>query len=71
VRVALARHEAEAEMLAGILEGHGIPRFVRRTMGADVPEMMAGGMREVLVPEARALEAHALLDPLPETPDGA
>ncbi len=39
-----------------------IPVVVRRTT-IDVPDMLAGGPRELLVPADRALEARALLDP--------
>ena len=63
VRVAWARHQPEAELLAALLREHDIPVFYRRSGGVDVPDMLAGGAREVLVPADRALEAHALLDP--------
>ena len=62
--MAWARHQPEAELLLGILRDHGIPAWFRRTGGVDVPDMLAGGPREILVPGAYALEAHALLDPL-------
>jgi hypothetical protein len=61
--VAWARHQPEAEMLAGILRDNGIPVFFRRSLGADVPDYLAAGARVLLVPADRALEAHALLDP--------
>ena len=64
VRVAWARHQPEAELLLGILRDAGIPAWFRRTGGVDVPDMLAGGAREILVPAGFALEAHALLDPL-------
>lgn len=67
VRVALASHQPEAEMLAGMLAEIDIPVVVRRTT-MDVPEMLAGGPRELLVPADRELEARALLDPLPPGP---
>ena len=51
-------------MLAGILAEEGIPSYIRRAPGVDVPDMLAGGTREILVPDSRALEAHALIDPL-------
>ncbi len=65
VRVAVAMHQPEAEMLAGLLEEFGIPVMIRRTT-FDVPDMLAAGPRELLVPEDRALEAHAILDPQPD-----
>jgi hypothetical protein len=70
VRVAFARHQPEAEMLAGLLAELEIPVLVRRTT-IDVPDMLAGGPRELLVPAGRELEARALLDPMEplETPE--
>lgn len=62
VRVAWARHQPEAEMLAGLLRELDIPVLMRRAT-VDVPDMLAGGPRELLVPADRALEARALLDP--------
>ena len=62
VPVAFARHQPEAEMLAGLLAELEIPCLVRRTT-IDVPDMLAGGPRELLVPADRELEARALLDP--------
>lgn len=61
-RVAFARHEPEADLIVMHLRELEIPALVRRTT-MDVPEMLAGGPREVLVPADRALEARALLDP--------
>ena len=65
VRVAVAMHQPEAEMLASLLDQLGIPVLIRRTT-YDVPDMLAAGPRELLVPEDRALEARALIDPLPD-----
>lgn len=64
VRVAIARNQPEAEMIQGMLRDAGIPAFVRRMAGFDVPDYLAGGPRDVMVPADRALEAHALVDPL-------
>jgi hypothetical protein len=63
VKVAFARHQPEAEMLANLLAELDIPVLVRRTT-MDVPDMLAGGPRELLVPSDRALEARALIDPM-------
>ncbi len=63
MRVATAMHQPEAEMLASLLGELDIPVLVRRTT-MDVPDMLAGGPRELLVPADRALEARALLDPM-------
>lgn len=68
-RVAFARHEPEADLIVMHLKELEIPAFVRRTT-IDVPEMLAGGPREVLVPSDRALEARALLDPHPNEGGG-
>ena len=62
VRVAYARHEPEADMLAGLLAQIEVPVLIRRAT-IDVPEMLAGGPRELLVPADREMEARALLDP--------
>jgi hypothetical protein len=63
VKVGFARHQPEAEMLAGLLAELEIPVLVRRAT-MDVPDMLAGGPRELLVPADRALEARALIDPM-------
>ena len=41
VRVAFARHQAEAEMIQGLLLEEGIPSLVRRSGGFDVPDFLA------------------------------
>ncbi len=64
VRVAIARNQPEAEMIQGMLTDAGIPAYVRRMAGFDVPDYLAGGPRDVMVPGERALEAHALIDPM-------
>jgi hypothetical protein len=50
VRVVTARHQAEAEFLQGLLLEEGIPSMLRRTGGFDVPDFLAAGPRDVLVP---------------------
>ncbi len=49
VRVAVARNQAEAEFLQGMLLEEGVPSTVRRARGFDVPDMLAAGPRELLV----------------------
>jgi hypothetical protein len=61
VRVATARHQAEAELLQGILIEEGIPSMVRRSGGFDVPDFLASGPRDVLVPAAGEMIARELL----------
>jgi hypothetical protein len=69
VRVATARNQAEAEMIEGLLLEEGIPSLVRRTGGFDVPDFLAGGPRDVLVPAAGAdLAREALGTPEPAEP---
>jgi hypothetical protein len=65
VRVATARHQAEAEMLEGLLLEAGIPSLVRRTGGFDVPDFLASGPRDILVPASGAELAREVLG-LPE-----
>lgn len=52
VRVAVARHQAEAELISGLLLEHGVPSVARRTAGFDVPDMLFAGPRDVMVPQA-------------------
>jgi Putative prokaryotic signal transducing protein len=61
VRVATARNQAEAELLESLLLEEGIPSLVRRTGGFDVPDFLAAGPRELLVPAAGAEVARELL----------
>jgi hypothetical protein len=68
VRVARARHQAEAELLEGMLLEEGIPSLTRRSGGFDVPDFMASGPRDVLVPASAAEVARELLG-VPEPAD--
>jgi hypothetical protein len=61
VRVAGAGNLAEAEMIQGILLEEGIPSVQRRTRGFDVPDFLAAGPRDILVPEAGAEAAREIL----------
>ena len=61
LRVASARNLAEAEMIQGMLLEEGIPSVQRRTRGFDVPDFLAAGPRDILVPEAGAEAASELL----------
>ena len=61
VRVASARNLAEAELIQGMLLEEGIPSVQRRTRGFDVPDFLAAGPRDILVPEAGAEAAQELL----------
>jgi hypothetical protein len=61
VRVAAARHQAEAEMLQNLLLDAGVPSLVRRSGGFDVPDFLAAGPRDVLVPRGGEEAAHEAL----------
>lgn len=61
VRVISARNQPEAEFLAGMLLEEGIPSLLRRSPAFDVPDFMASGPRDVLVPESALAAARDLL----------
>ncbi len=61
VRVAGGRNQAEAELIQGLLLAEGVPSMLRRSAGFDVPDFLAAGPRDVLVPEAGAQVARELL----------
>jgi len=61
VKVARASSQPEAEFIEGLLLEEGIPCMLRRSAGFDVPEVLAGGARDVLVPESGAQAAREAL----------
>ncbi len=61
IKIAFARNEVEAEMIQGLLSEHGIPSMLKRTRGFDVPDFLAAGPRDILVPEALAERAREVL----------
>jgi hypothetical protein len=61
VRVAGGRNQAEAELIQGLLLEEGIPSILRRTAGFDVPDFLAAGPRDVLVPASGSEAARELL----------
>jgi hypothetical protein len=61
VRVAGGRNQAEAELIQGMLLEEGVPSVLRRSAGFDVPDFLAAGPRDVLVPEAGASAAREVL----------
>ena len=62
VKVGFARNQVEAEMVQGMLLEEGIPSMLKRTRGFDVPDYLAGGPRDILVPQAGAEAAREVLD---------
>ena len=74
VRVAGGRNQAEAELIQNLLLEEGVPSVLRRTRGFDVPDFLAAGPRDVMVP-ASAYEAARgtlfdaeLIEPPPAVP---
>jgi len=65
VKVGSARNQAEAEMLENLLLEEGIPSLIRRSGGFDVPDFLAAGPRDILVPASGAELARDILG----TPD--
>jgi hypothetical protein len=61
VRVAGGRNQSEAEFIQGLLLEWGVPSILRRSAGFDVPDFLAAGPRDVLVPEAGAETAREVL----------
>jgi hypothetical protein len=61
VKVAGARHQAEAEMIQGLLLEEGVPSMHKRSAGFDVPDMLAAGPRDVMVPRSGAEVAREVL----------
>ncbi len=61
VRVVGARNQTEADFIQGLLLEEGIPSLQRRARGFDVPDFLAAGPRDVLVPESGASAARDVL----------
>lgn len=62
--VAVVGSRAEAEMIAGMLRGHGVKAWVSSDdAGGMDPFLQVQGVR-VLVPDAKADQARRLLDPV-------
>lgn len=72
VRVAYAQTQIQAEMIQGLLSGHGIPSMLRRAPGFDNPDFLGAGPHLVMVSEVAAEEAREVLvgtpgaDPKPD-----
>jgi hypothetical protein len=61
MRVAGARNQAEAEFVQGLLLEEGVPSMLRRARGFDVPDYLAAGPRDVLVPASGVQAAREVL----------
>ena len=61
VTVATGRNQAEADFVANLLLEEGVPSLVRRSRGFDVPDMLAAGPRDVLVPRSGEEAAREIL----------
>jgi hypothetical protein len=70
VRVAGGRNQAEAEFIQGLLLEEGVPSILRRSPGFDVPDFLAAGPRDVLVPESGAEVAREVLHQSDLAPTG-
>lgn len=62
VKVARASSQPEAELIESLLLEQGIPSLSRRSGGFDVPDFLAAGPRDILVPESGAEVAREALD---------
>jgi Putative prokaryotic signal transducing protein/zinc-ribbon domain len=63
VKVARAGSQPEAELIEALLLEEGIPSMSRRSRGSDVPDFLAAGPRDVLVPESGVQAAREALAP--------
>lgn len=61
VRVAGAHNQAEAEFIQELLLDEGVPSVLRRSAGFDVPDFLAAGPRDVLVPQSGVTTAREVL----------
>jgi hypothetical protein len=61
VSVAQARNQAEGEFIQGLLLEEGVPSLLRRSAGFDVPDFLAAGPRDVLVPQTGVETAREVL----------
>lgn len=61
VRVAGARNQAEGEFIQDLLLEQGVPSILRRSAAFDVPDFLAAGPRDVLVPQSGVITAREVL----------
>jgi hypothetical protein len=73
VRVVGAGNLTEADFIQGLLLEEGIPSLQRRSRGFDVPDFLAAGPRDILVPASGVPAAREVLlqsELLSDEPDG-
>lgn len=61
VKVAGGRHQPEAEMIQNLLLEGGVPSILQRSGGFDVPDFLAAGPRDVMVPKSGEAAAREIL----------
>jgi hypothetical protein len=61
VKVVGARNQVEGEFIQGLLLEEGVPSILRRSAGFDVPDFLAAGPRDVLVPQSGLTAAREVL----------
>jgi predicted esterase len=61
-KVAVAPDESVALLMDGVLKDAGIPSLIQRAAGFDVPDFLAAGPRDVLVPASLVEEAKQVLE---------
>jgi hypothetical protein len=61
VKVVGAGNQVEGEFIQGLLLEEGVPSILRRSAGFDVPDFLAAGPRDVLVPQSGVPAAREIL----------
>ena len=61
-KVGSAPNETMALMMEGLLRDAGIPVLIRRPSGFDIPDFLAAGPRDVLVPGIVLPEAREIVE---------
>jgi hypothetical protein len=62
MKVSSAPNETVALLMEGVLNDANIPALIQRAAGFDIPDFLAAGPRDVLVPEIIFEEARQLLE---------
>jgi hypothetical protein len=61
IKVVGARNLTEADFIQGLLLEEGVPSLERRARGFDVPDFLAAGPRDILVPASGVRVAREVL----------